>query len=178
MRDSDIQLGLINVVIGGALLWLLLMERSLYSASDIFFFLATLTFLVHWYWGLVAYIKYVGATEGLWEFMLDILAVGSQVSTVFWINFPPIWFCLNGFSFLMAIGKYSLSLRSRTLPDKVVNYIKEKRRLHSAGLAGIAAALALVFYVHPWWILGSLTLLAHLAAMVYLSYKRVYQLSD
>ena len=178
MKDADIQIGLINVVIGGALLWLVLMQRSLASASDVLFYLATATFLVHWYWGLIAYIKHVGPTDNLWEFMLDILAVGSQVSTVFWINLPPVWFMLNGFSFLMAIVKYSISLKTRALSDKVSGYIREKRRLHSVGLLGIAGAIVLVFYVQPFWVLGLATLLSHLAAMAYLSYKKVYQLSE
>jgi len=178
MENKNVQIGLINVVIGGALLWLVLMQRSLVSASDIFFYLATATFLVHWYWGLVAYIQHVGPTQNLWEFMLDIVAVGSQVSTIFWINLPPVWLCLNGLSFLLAIVKYSLSLKNRSLPAKVSAYVREKRRLHSVGLAGMALALILVNYLRPIWLLGLLTLLSHLAAMAYLSHKKVYQLGE
>jgi hypothetical protein len=178
MKDADIQIGLINVVVGGALLWLLVMERSLLSLENLFFWLATITFLIHWYWGLIAYVKYVGPTQQLAEFFVDILAVGLQVSTIFWINFPTIWFVLNAASFLMAVCKYLLSLRLRALSAPIKLYIREKLQLHSVGIIGMLIGAVATFLTGNWWLLGLITLLAHLAALWFLIAKRVYEFKE
>jgi hypothetical protein len=178
MDSKNIQIGLINVVIGGALIWLLIAQRSLVSLENLFFWLATGTFIIHWYWGLIAYVRYAGPTEDLAEFFLDMVAVSAQVSTIFWIGFPFFWFILNGFSFLMAIAKYVLTLRTRKLSPQVTDYIKDKLKLHAGGVVGMAAGAVAAMYFQPLWILGLAALLAHLLALSYLIAKKVYVLSD
>lgn len=177
MDTKNIQIGMVNVVIGGAMLWFLIVQRSL-NLDTVFFWLATGTFIIHWYWGLVAYVRYVGPTEELGEFCLDIIAVGMQVSTIFWINTPVIWFILNGLSFSLAIAKYLLSLKTRKLPHRVVEYIKEKTKLHSLGVVGMFAGAIAAIYFQPQWLLGLITLVVHILAMYYLIIRKVYVLHE
>jgi len=178
MDTKNIQIGMVNVVIGGAMLWYLLLQRNLGNLETLFFWLATGTFIIHWYWGLVAYVRYVGATEELAEFCLDIVAVGMQVSTIFWITVPVVWFILNGVSFSLAIAKYLISLKTRKLSQRVIEYIKEKTTLHSFGVVGMFGGAVAAFYLKPLWLLALITLIAHLAAMTYLITKKIYALSE
>lgn len=178
MDTKNIQIGMINVVIGGAMLWFLILQRSIVSAENLFFWLATGTFIIHWYWGLVAYVRYVGATEELAEFCLDIVAVGAQVSTIFWINYPLVWFVLNASSFILAIAKYYISLKTRRLSHHLTAYIQDKMRLHSIGIVGMLAGAVAALYFNPLWLLGLITLVMHIAAMSYLIAKKVYVLQD
>ena len=179
MESKDIQVGLINVVMGGAILWYLLGERNLFSLELLIFWLATGSFLFHWYWGLIAFVRYIGPTESFAEFMLDIAAVCAQVSTIFWIGFPLLWFALNGISFTLAILKYVLTLRTRGLSAPLADYVKEKMRIHAAGAAGMFLGAFMSFHFFGYvWFFGLLTLISHLLVMSYLMAKKVYVLRD
>lgn len=177
MDNKSVQIGLTNVIIGGAILWLVVMERNMVTLQSVFFWLATVTFIGHWYWGLVAYIKYLGPTENLIEFFLDLAAVIALISTIFWINIPPMWFFLNGLSFSLAVTKYIVSLKTRKLSPALVDYIKEKMRIHSAGVVGILLGIPGALYFNPVWLLGLLTLVIHSSLIIYLTLKKVYDFS-
>ena len=178
MDSKTTQIGLTNVVIGSALVWLMIMQRNIVSWEGLLFWLATLTFIGHWYWGLIAYIKYIGPTENLLEFFLDLAAVGSLVSTIFWLGMPLVWFLLNALSFSLAITKYVISLKTRQLSPALISYIKEKMRIHSAGVAGILLGVPAVMYFKPVWVLALLTLLIHLLLIIYLTVNKIYDFEE
>lgn len=174
MDKKNIQLGLINVIMGGGFLIMLLMLRSVPSLQDFLFWIATALWFYHWYWGLIFVITNCGATEDFLELAFDFIIVGTLVSTLFWIDMPRVWFTLNAFTFLFAIIKYQLILKTRKLTPKVTKYVKEKLKIEWGALVSLTAAVIISILYGQYLLLAGLTIAIHLLSIIYIVYTKLY----
>jgi len=174
MGKKDIQIGLINVIMGGGFLIMLLMLRSVPTLQDLLFWIATAMWFYHWYWGLTFVVTNCGATEDFLELGFDFIIIGTLVSTLFWIDTPRIWFTLNAFTFLFAILKYQLILKTRKLTPKVTKYVKDKIKIEWGALIGLIAAVIVSILYGQNLLLAGLTIACHLLAIGYIAFTKLY----
>lgn len=180
MNDKDTQAGLINVVMGGALLLALLAFKTLGSKTELVYWAATLTFFIHWYWGLHYFIKHLGATGNLFEIGLDFAIVGVVVSTLFWISVPLIWFSLNAAAFFLAAVKYVLALATRKLSAAKKKYAVAKLRIEVMAIILFLIGVAQICYFpHLRAVLGLAVIASHgLTVLLMTTVLKIYTLKD
>jgi len=178
MDSKNIQIGLINVVMGVGFLLLLLMQRTLTNLEAWIFWIATATFFFHWYWGLVYFISYVGPTENMAELAFDFVTVGVVISTLVWLDVPYIWFAIFAATFACAVAKYLLAQKYRRLSSHLKNYISEKIRIHVVATVLFMTGSILAFAYKFTLFLGILALALHLFTLGYMQMRKVYNLHD
>jgi len=174
MDNKSNQIGLINVVIGVAVMFLVLMQRNISSPQELLYWIATGMFLYHWYWGLVYFIKYLGATESFLELFFDFVIVGVLVSTMFWIDTPAVWFLMNGIVFIFAIIKYVLALKLRKLPERETAYVKRKISLEVPAVVLFLLGAIIGSFFDLGLLLGILVVVGHTLAIAFFIKTNVY----
>jgi len=174
MDSKNTQIGLTNVVMGGGILLLLLMLRSFTNLQDRIFWVATAMWFYHWYFGLTFVIKNYGATENFLELAFDFIIVGTLISTLFWIDVPKLWFALNATTFLFAVIKYILILKTRKLPENIKKYLREKLKIQCGAVFSLTAAMIISIFYGQNLILGLLTVVFHALAIAYMMFIKLY----
>lgn len=174
MDNKSQQINLINVVLGGGFLVLLLMLRSVPNLQDAVFWVATVMWFYHWYFGVTFVIKNCGATENFLELAFDFFIVGTVVSTMFWLDVPRIWFALNAAAFILAVIKYWLVLKTRKLNKSVEKYIRSKLMVQYGAVISLSAATIISSFYGQNLLLGILTIVFHALAITYMMYARIY----
>jgi hypothetical protein len=129
------QMGLVNVVIGGAMVLLVLQWPQLASWSDYGLFLATMVVLAHWHYGTTFVLFHLGPTINLNEGLLDATVCYLLLGIPLSVTHPTVWFGLSGLSYAVAWLRYRRT-RSEDYPADVRKYITRKSQVEILAIAG------------------------------------------
>jgi hypothetical protein len=129
------QMGLMNVIIGAAMVLLVLQWPRLTTWADYGLFLSTMVVLTHWHYGTTFVLFHLGPTISLNKGLLDSSVCFILLGIPLSVNHPAAWFILSGSSYAVAWIKYRRTCLEDYPPD-VRDYIKRKSWVEVTAVAG------------------------------------------
>ena len=137
----------------------------------------TVSFLLHWWLGVIVYIKLPKQLNKLFAYTFYGLIILSMALGSFWFNYPTRFFILYGLGFIFVIPLYyQLQIQAKELVDQSIRkYILTKYYLEYLGGFGfLVSAFVVYFNLIPKGFVINLTILGHFVIFLYMLSTNLY----